>query len=164
MNLTNKALMDQALTHMKEEVKVSFYKAPGLGEEEQVSLEGSQPCLFSAACTIVRAVVKNELPERREDVLELVKDTVLEGLKDEGAILEKVDEEQKEIFVSCKKVNGKVATNVHGTIGDVMTLTTALLMKIGSSTADAENLNAKDVIEVIASTAIENISENGLGH
>ena len=164
MNLTNKALMDQALAHMEKEVKVSFYKAPGIGEEEQVSLEGSQPCLFSAACTIVRAVVKNELPERREDFLELVKDTVLEGLKDEGAILEKVDDEQKGIFVSCKNANGKVTTSIHGTIGDVMTLTTALLMEVGPSIADAENLNAKDIIEAITSTAIENVGKNGLSH
>jgi len=155
----------QILSDMKAETKVSYHKAPGIAEAEQVTLEGSQPCLFSAACVIVKAVVKNEPQERREELLDLIRDMVFDELKDEGEIQENVEaEDQKRIFVSCERVNGKVTTNVNGTVGDVMTLTTALLMKVGSAVADAEDLEIEDIIETITSTAIENSNNNSLGH
>jgi hypothetical protein len=80
------SITEQILSDMKAETKVSYHKAPGIAEVEQVTLEGSQPCLFAAACGIVKAVALKEPQERREAFLNLVRDVVLHELKDEGAI------------------------------------------------------------------------------
>lgn len=64
------------------EIDIHFHESPG-GEKE-LRMEGTRPCLFHAACEIVKAVAMNEPVVVRRELVKLVCDTVLKELLEEG--------------------------------------------------------------------------------
>lgn len=76
--------------------------------------------------------------------------------------------DQKRIFVSCEKLGNIARVETSGTLKDIVVLTANLLIEVGSSFANEGDFDGvvspKDVIEAIASTAVESISVSGLSH
>jgi hypothetical protein len=71
--------------------------------------------------------------------------------------------EQKRSFVTCEKVGDVCKVEAGGSFKELMVLTTELLTEVGLSlTKDKglgldERITPEDLIEVISSTAIENV-------
>ena len=69
--------------------------------------------------------------------------------------------EQKRSFVTCEKVGDACKVEAGGSFKELMVLTTELLTEVGLSlTKDKgldERITPEDIIEVISSTAIENV-------
>ncbi|MDK2965106.1 hypothetical protein [Lacrimispora sp.] len=77
-------MFEQMVADMEAEVKVFYHKKHGINEPEQITLQGPDACLFSAACVIIKAVAKKHQPEMRRTLLELINDTVLDEMESEG--------------------------------------------------------------------------------
>lgn len=64
------------------EIDIHFHESPE-GKRE-LHLKGTRPCLFHAACEIVKAVAMNEPAFVRRELVDLVCDTVLKELSEKG--------------------------------------------------------------------------------
>lgn len=72
--------LDECLTS---ETDIRCHVSSGITSKTEITLQGPQPCLFSAVCEIVKAVAMKEPADIRRKFVELVRDIVLLELSEE---------------------------------------------------------------------------------